>query len=614
MRSQLAAVFLLLTSVAGVAAPAPQRWIELRSQHFLVLTDSNEKEGRRIATQFERMRAVFHVLLPDSTADSGRITVLALKDAKTFQSLEPAAYLAKGQMDLAGVFLRTLDSNYILIRLDHDHEPEHPYAIVYHEYTHLMNSRFAWLPLWINEGLAEFYQSTDIGDKDVRLGEPSTEDLLYLRRHVLLPLTTILAVDHNSPYYHEEEKGSVFYAESWALTHYLIVNDHNNNTHLLHDYFANLAAGQDSITAAQNAFGDLKTLEQNLKFYVSRFNYRFFKLSMASPVDDSTFKAQAISIADVNAIRADVLVSDDRKDEALALLNETLRDDPQNALAHETMGFLKMRQGDIPAARMWYDQAVHLGSQSALAPYYSAVLAEREGDTSHPEAIEAGLLAAIHLDPAFAPAYDALAQYDSGLPGKRDQALSMNIQAIALDPANISYRIHEADVYMLLRQPDNAIKVLKEAEKITASPAQLAVARARREEIETSEASIATSAAEPAAELGSVHIAAEAPSPSGAPHFPAGPPTGPQHIARGIVRNVNCFYPSILSLDLETAGKSITYYMNDYLKIDYYNLNFVPKGALDPCKDINGMTATVHYTAVTDKLVAGQIVRIDLTK
>jgi tetratricopeptide (TPR) repeat protein len=635
MRPQLAAVLLLFTSAASSAAATPERWIELRSKHFLVLTDSNEKDARRIASQFERMRAVFHILLPNATADSGRITVLALKDKKAFQSIEPAAYLAKGQLDLGGLFLRTPDNNYILVRLDSDSRQEHPYATVYHEYTHLLNSKSGWLPLWINEGLAEFYQNTDIDDKEVRLGQASADDVLYLRQNRLLPLTTLLAVDHNSPYYHEEQKGSVFYAESWALTHYLIVNDRKNNTHLLHDYFADLAAGQDSVTAAQNAFGDLKILQKKLDDYVSQSSFSLFQLSKAFPVDESSFKVEAVSTADANAIRADVLVYDDRKDEALALIDDTLRDDPQNALAHETMGFLKMREGDLAAARKWYDEAVQLNSQSYLAQYYSAVLAEREGDTSHPAAIEASLLACIHLEPTFAPAYDGLAQLYSTQRGKLDEAHLMNARAVQLDPTNIGYRINAASLLMSQQQPDNAIRVLKEAERIAANPQELAMVRFRREQIEHSQAAMAkfkadhpdvqqtitangeimlsaTSAPEPASDAGQVQIAVE--RTADGPHFPAGLPTGPQHIARGVVRNVKCFYPTILSLDLETGGKSTTYYVNDYLKVDYFNLNFVPTGSLNPCKDIDGMKAAVHYTAVTDKVVAGQIVRLDLTK
>jgi len=46
-----------------------------------------------------------------------------------------------------------------------------------------------------------------------------------LRQNKLLPLPVLFTVDATSPYYHEENKGSIFYAESWALTHYLYTKD-----------------------------------------------------------------------------------------------------------------------------------------------------------------------------------------------------------------------------------------------------------------------------------------------------------------------------------------------------------------------------------------------------
>ena len=222
--------FLLLFSSVAVSADSGPHWVEVRSPNFRVLTNAGDKEGRRVASQFERMRTVFHILMPSASDDSAApITVVALKDRTSFRTLEPAAYLGKGTLDLAGLFLRAPDKNYVLLRLDT--EGEHPYSTVYHEYTHYMLRKSeSWIPVWLNEGLAEFYQNTDLTSKDVDLGQPSANNILYLRQQSLLPLTTLLKVDHNSPYYHEENKGSVFYAESWALVHYIEITDFENKT------------------------------------------------------------------------------------------------------------------------------------------------------------------------------------------------------------------------------------------------------------------------------------------------------------------------------------------------------------------------------------------------
>jgi hypothetical protein len=289
-----------------IAAAKPETWVEVRSPHFAVITNSNEKQARRVADQFERMRSVFHRLFPKIQIDTlGSITVLAIKDEKDFRALEPAAYLAKGQLQLGGLFLRGADKNYVLMRLDA--EGEHPYAVVYHEYTHLLLSKADWMPLWMNEGLAEFYQNTDIHEKDVAMGQPSPENLLLLRQSKLMPLPALFAVDHSSPYYHEENKGSIFYGESWALTHYLELKDYRDKTDRLTQYAQLLAQNVDNVTAATRAFGDLKQLQSTLEGYVRQGSFQYLRIPGATDVDDSTFQSRSLPISQADAVRADFL-------------------------------------------------------------------------------------------------------------------------------------------------------------------------------------------------------------------------------------------------------------------------------------------------------------------
>lgn len=297
---------LLAISSLTSARDKTENWIQVHSPHFTVASNSNEKQARRVADQFERMRAVFHVLLPHAELDPGApIMVLAVNGDKEFRSLEPEVYLAKGQLKLGGLFLRTEDKNFILMRLDA--EWEHPYSVVYHEYTHLLMSKSAeWLPLWLNEGLAEFYQNTDIHEKDVLLGQPSIDNTMWLRQNRLLALPILFAVDHNSPYYHEENKGSIFYAESWALVHYLRVKDFKERTNRLGDYAELLARKTDPIGAATTAFGDLNKLQQQLDLYV-RGGMAAFLMKSATEVDDSKFTSQPLTVSQADALRADFL-------------------------------------------------------------------------------------------------------------------------------------------------------------------------------------------------------------------------------------------------------------------------------------------------------------------
>jgi hypothetical protein len=98
--------------------------------------------------------------------------------------------------------------------------------------------------------------------------------------------------------------------------------------------------------------------------------------------------------------------------------------------------------------------------------------------------------------------------------------------------------------------------------------------------------------------------------------YPTEAPTGKRHSARGILRGVRCSYPTILTLSVDPSGRgpAVFLYRNNFMQIEFRALNFTPKGDLDPCKDIEGLKATVEYAEVSDKSVAGQIVSVELSK
>jgi tetratricopeptide (TPR) repeat protein len=636
MYKRLSVLLLLCTTLTVFGGDSNDHWLEVKSPHFTVLTNSNNKQAIRIASQFEQMRSVFQTLLPNAPSDAGSpIVVLALKSRKDFQALEPQAYLSKGQLDLAGLFMRAPDKNYILLRLDG--ENEHPFAVVYHEYTHYIMRKSTWMPLWLNEGLAEFYQNTDIHEKEVLLGQPSSDDILFLRQNRLLPLTTLLKVDYTSPYYHDEQKGSVFYAESWALTHYLEVNDYEKNTNRVRDYAKFLSQNEDPVTAAQHAFGDLDLLQKALNSYVQQGSFSMFKRNSGVVVDESAFQLRIVPKPEIDAVRADVLVYNDRTKEAEALLETSLSSDPNNALAHETMGYLKYREGDIAGAKKWYGEAVQLDSHSYLAHYYFAAMSLQTGGREHDEAIESSLRASIKLNPSFAPAYDTLAMFYASRNQQLSEAHMLNAQAIQLEPENLNYRINAAAVLSQQQQYSSATMVLKAAKEVAKTPGEIATLDNRVKQLEQFQSQM-DRAQQRNNEASTQVTVTQTARPSGAqpdnsktvvfrkvdgkmmgtmeeaPKYPDGDSKGPRHMIQGIIRNVQCSYPNVIALKIEQGGKSVSLYNNNYYKVVFTLTNYETEGDLKPCSDIEGMKAKVGYAEVSDSLVAGQIMTIELTK
>ncbi len=611
----------LLSAAMSSARDKGENWIEVSSPHFRVISNGNEKQSLHVADQFERMRAVFHKLFPDMQVDpASPIVVIAVKNEKDFRLLEPEAYLAKGSLELAGLFLRAPDKNYVLLRLDAG--GEHPYETVYHEYTHLLTSKAEWLPLWLNEGLAEFYENTDIRDKEVILGQPNAGNILLLRENRLLPLSVLFVIDHTSPYYHEESKGSIFYAESWALTHYLMVKGRVENRDPLGDYARFLTQQMDSTTAATRAFGDLKQLQSSLEKYVNQMSFNAFKMAALTEVDDAAFKTQMLTLPQADATRADFLAYNDRSKDSKALLDEVLHDDPNNTLAHETMGYLEFRQGHLEEALKWYEQAVKLDSQSYLAHYYFAVIAMRHSqlDTDGDARVESSLRTAIKLNPSFAPSYDQLAVFYGMRHKNLDEAHLLSANAVQLDPTNLQFRMNAANVLLVQGREKDSISVLQAALKLAKTPEEVGAVQNEMEIAQQSQSSRERIAEEN--QKFKEEMAAQATSSStttmgdSTTEAPALKETlkGPHRFVTGTIKNVHCSSPSNMDLDVDGGGKTLSLYTHNYYKLVFTALNFMPKGDLQPCSDLEGMHAKVEYIETAGAAKAGGLVSIELRK
>jgi len=606
----LAVCTLALICVRAYADSAPA-WLQLTTPHFTVITDAGDKQAHRIAVQFERMQAVFSRLLPSARSDPGvPVVVLALKNKRDFQAIEPADYLAKGQLDLSGLFIQSDERCYILVRLDAS--GDYPYATMYHEYTHYI-TRHAHLPLWLNEGIAEFYQNTNIESHQVYFGQPSAADIHLLRSQNLLPLATLFTVDRNSPYYHEEQKGSIFYSESWALTYLLFLNDFRNHTHLLSDYVKALSSGQNSLTAAVSAFGDLRKLQRDLEVQISHDDVSFLTAPVDISVDESAFNVTSVSAADGDAYRAAFLLAVGRTSDARNLLHSVLAANPRNALAHESEGILHIRDHDYAAARQSYAAAVANHSTSFFAWYYAATLALRSGEHDDPD-IGRELEESLKLNPDFAPANDALASYYA-VNHRLDEAIRLSNLAISQDPDNFGYRFNNAGFHMQGKEFASALSTLEAARPLARTPAEVAELNSRVDQIhrrvddeKAALTPVADAMPSPDRHPKGVTLLDNNPD----PHYPETPPGSSRHTVKGVLHNVHCTYPTILTLTVDGGAKPLALYTNHVYDIDYW-VTFYPQGGLDPCK-IDGMKATVTYADVKDPRVAGQIVSIMVSK
>jgi tetratricopeptide (TPR) repeat protein len=397
------------------------------------------------------------------------------------------------------------------------------------------------------------------------------------------------------------------------------MKDYRDKTHRVTDYAQLLAQNVDAVTAATRAFGDLKQLQSVLEGYVRQGTFQYLRMPGATDVDDAAFQVRALATPQADAVRADFLAYNQRTADARALLDRILQENPNNVLAHETMGFLEFQERHIDEARNWYAQAVKLDSQSYLAHYYFAAIS-MNGPLDAPEEaqVESSLRASIKLNPSFAPSYDRLAALLAMHHRNLDEAHMMALNAVNLEPRNMTYRMETANVLLQMERGKDAVAVIRNAMQLATSPQETAMAedflRHAEEYAQAQEQNQRLTdqlkAGTPAGGAAG-HAVEEAIAVDSAAHDEA-LPNGPHHFVTGVLKDVRCNTPAI-DLNLIAAGKTLGLHSGNYFKIEYSALGLVLKGNLNPCADLEGRPAKVEYVDSSSKDPAA-VVAIEIHK
>ena len=609
----------LCAAARGVAADKQQTWIEVRSPHFVVVTNSGAKQGRRVADQFEQERAVFQLLVKNGRLDPGvPFVIIAVKDEKTLRALLPAYWEKKGQAHPAGLFVSGQDRYYVALRLDT--EGETPYAVLYHEYVHLLvRLNYENIPLWMNEGMAEFFANMNIGDKEVTLGYFNLSHLTELRESKMLPLETLMQVDDRSPYYNEESKTSVFYSQSWALAHYLFLADKGSHLAAFNQYLA-LTTGQsvDSVEAARRAFGDLGQLSKKLSSYVGQEAFGYLRTKSPAQLGDKDFPTREMSAAESLAVRGDFYEHTGRPAEARNMLHQAQALDPKLAGVYETYGLLALNEKNDEEAAENFQRAVELDSHSFLAHYYAGLVAIQHGKSGAPlDQAEARLKRATELNPEFAEAYSALAQLYVLRGDKLEAALDLTRMAAKLEPGVFSHKVNIG--YVLLRMQRTAdAKALgvrlqalaRTDEERSAAQAYLVQVQAfalyeqqRAEQQKAFEQSIGSGVQSGPGKDGVALVRRPPPS--------ATPPAGPRLNASGKIASVTC-EGFRLNLTLAAGNRNLTLHTENYYKLELLSVNWEPPPDFNPCHDLEGHDARVVYVALKDSKDAGVLLTVEV--
>ena len=452
--SPLAVSLCLLVVVSQTTTvTAKDLWVSVRTKNFMLVGNANEKDIRKVGLRLEQFREVFTRLFPKLKFNSPiPTTVVVFKNETSFAPFKPRS-------NTSGYFQAGSDINYIALTTRERIE-QYPFSIIFHEYTHLLvENTFDNAPLWFNEGLAEYYSTFSISDDQrIVLGNPIDSHVYRLRESAMLPLRTLFEVDEKSPHYNETNKQNIFYAQSWALMHYLIMGRPGRVEQL--SKFVDLQRSKMPLDQAfQQAFEtSFETMESELRDYVKKDRYNIVRQQFNQKLElDTTAAATPLSEAEAFAYMGDLLLHSNRA-EAYDYLQRAVKLDPDNAMAHSSLGIAYFREGKSKEAFASLERAVAANSQNYLVHYYYAYSLSRDTPdgrapvTGYPADVVAKIQEhvqkAILLRPDYGDSYNLLA-YMSVVTGHGlDEAIASMKKVMMNAPARYDFMYMLGQLYV----------------------------------------------------------------------------------------------------------------------------------------------------------------------
>lgn len=451
-------IFFCLASASHAAGT----WTSVRSKNFLLIGDADEREIRKTAARLEWFRMMFRQLFPAiKLSDGTQTNVLVFRNAESFRPFKPKR--ADGSADdvVAGFFVPGEGVNYIALSLA-SVKPESR-GTAFHEYVHYLlsiNFRRTGLPPWLNEGLAEYYQTARVENgRTAYLGGARSEHLALLRKNTLIPLKALVETDDEALRSSSDQQRALFYAEAWAAVNFLMQSGPQPAPA---DRLNRIFSLLQSREAAEKLFQtDFAATEKALRSYIDQPAMPVSAVSLTSESEpDAAVVSMPLSEAEANACLGDLLYNTGDLPAAETLLRKSLALDAGSSLANWSLGMVLMRQNKFAEAKKYLEKAAASDRAGYLAHFnYALALSRLEMDESgyisefSPDTekrMRASLRRAIALNPDFAESYRLLAFVDLVNGGDLEEASTLLRKGLEIRPGDADFEMLLARV--LLRQ------------------------------------------------------------------------------------------------------------------------------------------------------------------
>lgn len=455
-------VCIILILVAPVVAGKPledRRWIEVQTTNFQIRSMLGKKKTIELARYLELFRAAVTLLTTASSSDSPVPTeIYAFKEPGDF------AQFGIGK-NIAGLFMPGLRRNTILIR---DTLGMTETSIILHEYTHFMlrNHSEYHYPLWYDEGLADYLSGARTKNGYFEIGlVPSGRENSFKYLH-WISMKRVLTAEGYDDWPGEDQ--AMFYAEAWALVHYLFNRNDTDSSFAprLAHYLKLLESGEEDIAAFEMAFEiDADLLNKNVKKYLGG-RLVGFRISIETLLPKFTPGVRKLAREEISLALGQLALRRRKTGLAEHWFTIALNDETTRPEAEAGLGDILKFDGKFDLALPHFEKAVALAPQNPYIQidageyWYNRALSlpEQKISTEDLDRARACYVAAWKLDDSIPEIYamNGLTYLAEGENFAR--AIEMLEAANGLLPSNLDIRLKLAQAYAGAKRKELAIK------------------------------------------------------------------------------------------------------------------------------------------------------------
>lgn len=332
-----------------------ERWIEVRSKHFDFISAAGEKKTRAMAQDLETLAAALSRLNPafvDAQPAPTRVFLFTRrKEAQPYFDM----LMNRRDASVSGIFV-TQDTSASIVMLTGFRAANDRTA--FHELVHNLIESHSQPPLWLDEGLAEYFSNVELRKGSIYAGEPIAHHIDELRRNRVLPLQTLFSVVRESDTYNLRDGQSLFYAESWAAVDWLLREAGRDRT-AFYDFFRDVVTGTPVEVALKNRYQRNLDDMQNAVAAYGALSRPTFGITVKVPEADTSAEIKPLSrAATLFAFGRFLSGLDEMAPDAERHFRAALEADPHYARALAAIAVLRAKASKYDDASKLFDQSL----------------------------------------------------------------------------------------------------------------------------------------------------------------------------------------------------------------------------------------------------------------